>query len=537
MSILYSKSDRRILPRWRIAKKAAANADFHLLKPENKPSRVQDSFLSKAIEDFKAERTIGNAAELLSNALLVANKVEIENAANFIIGIAAEAPSALVAVAQATLSGIPLPQIHYEKQVISTKQLLKLNPDNPMLWSDLARHHATFGNSKRARRCMAVALQLAPNHRWILRTVARFLVHQNDPVAAQKLIAGHPRTRQDPWLLAAELACAHVAGRPPKLWRQANHILKAKAFAPAHLSELATAVAMMELESGDARKARRNIQIGLVTPTENTLAQILWAKANKHLKGFDLDQSVSNSVEAYEADFRIHYQQGDLLRALDAAKTWNDDEPFRARPREEIAFIASLLDDYALVEEQSIAAMKLRGARDFTLEMNIIFAQLSAQKYDLQKAEEIEEKLTKAIDRDGPKAYHATANLALLKYRYGNPLHGKALYQIAINAALTNQHHDAAALAAIFAAREAILANDEEAMSILRQATALNHGKNNTACDFYLKKIVALSESPEKVCEILSPTSAQRFLPDRKKDYSFRLEKQSGKTTAVFSKR
>lgn len=377
---------------------------------------------------------------------------------------------------------------------------------------------------------MTIARQLAPDHRWMLRTAARFLVHQDDPVGAHKLLANHPRTRRDPWLIAAELACAQAAGRPPRFWRQATDILKWDSVSPLHVSELATAVAMMELEAGEHKRARKYVQKGLVAPTENTLAQVSWAKESKHLAdGYGLDKLIKSTVDAYEAECRLNTSQGDLLAALKAAQTWEADEPFAARPCSEIAYIASLLDDYDLTVTMAARVARLDGHADPNLEMNSVFAILSSGKLTLDKdavqITSIYSRLVRTVEHGGDTSYHAMANLGLWLYRYGDATLGRQLYEKAI--ANTQKIHltEMAALAATFAAREAILAKDPSAGSILNQAKQLAIKSKNKASDFYLRKLDALFKSPENASEILSPASAPRFLLAETYTPPFRVEK------------
>ena len=241
MSLQHGKSKRRILPRWRSSNKASSSADFAALRPATKQTFFVSSDLQLASIDFKSNPSLGTAAEMLSSSLLGGKKEHASEAIQFILAHENEAPSTLIRLARSVANAgkVLIPEVATEvEQVRNTKRLLKLHPDNPMLWSDLARHFASHGDRQRANRCMKVALQLAPNHRWMLRTASRFLVHQDDPVAAHKLLANHPRTRHDPWLIAAELASAQVAERPPKFWRQANDILRFNSVTPLHMSEL-----------------------------------------------------------------------------------------------------------------------------------------------------------------------------------------------------------------------------------------------------------------------------------------------------------
>lgn len=521
MSVLHDKTTRRILPRWRSSKLATNSADFLSLKAPPKVIANVDKQLQEQQEQFSNAPSLGTAAEMLSVALLDGQYKVAKEAASYILCHEETAPRTLLELAISTTNDQPAFTHTARTQrdvVATTRRLLRLQPRNPVLWSDMARHYASQGEKTEALRCMNVALTLAPNHRWMLRTAARFLTHQGNPIGAHKLLTNHPQTKMDPWLLAAELACAQVAGRPPKFWRQAMDILRFESFAPLHTTELATAIAMMELESGERKKAKKLIQKGLITPTENTLAQVFWAKENRHLPdGFNLDQLVRKANYAYEADYHLSLVNGNLKEAMANAQTWEQDEPFATRPCCEQSYIACLLDDYDTTIRMAGRVKKLNGAPDTTLELNAIYARISSGKLnpetDQAEIERIHNQLKNATEDPNAKApYHAMANLALWHYRFGDPVRGALTYQLAIDIAVKANLKEAAAMAAIFSARESILARSTEAGSLLLQAKALMAQTKGTAGDFYLKKLDALAINPEKEAEILNPDSAERFL-------------------------
>ncbi len=529
MSVLHSKSNRRILPRWRSSDKATYSAEFSSASASTSKSANYNhqSDLRQAINDFEQSPSVGTAAELITTSVLSNNTEVAQDATTYILQHENEVPHALLNLVKAATDGDTATATQY---VTRTRILLRIHQDNPLLWADMARHYAGLGNKRQSYRCMQTALSLAPNHRWMLRAAARSLVHQDEATAAHKLLSNHPRTRNDSWLIAAELACAHVANRPPKYWRQAYDIVKRDTVAPIHISELATAIAMMELESGDHKKARKNILKGLVSPTENTLAQIYWAKENRHLNnGYRLDEKVRSATDAYEADYRQSILQGDFLAALASAETWCKDEPFAARPKYEMAYIASLLDDYALTEKITSVVAQLDGYIDPGLEMNKTFATISSGRLsperDASEIEKLKSKIIRATNMKNENAYHAMANLGLWHYRFGNPTIGRECYQTAIRTAQKQNFSEAATMAAIFAAREAILSKSDAGGEILNQATELVKKSKFKASEFYLRKLEALQQTPDKALEILSPASATRFLETVTKAPQYRIEK------------
>lgn len=531
MSLFHSKRDRRILPRWRLSSKASQATEFSALRPPAKVLRNVEGQGQQAADDFAKTPTIGSAAEALSYALLAEELNAAVSPAKFILENEDTAPLTLFRLAKSVIEGriFNVVEPSNQERIAQTRKLLRINPDNPALWADMAQHHSTLGHKIPACRSMKIALQLAPNHRWMLRTAARFFVHQAEPIIAHKLLANHPQTRNDPWLLAAELACAQVAKRPTRFWGKAVDILKGEVLPPQHTSELATAVAMMELEAGAGKKARKYIKKGLVAPTENTLAQVHWARENKYLNDDpSLDFLIENAKDAFEADYHLNLVNGNLAAALSAAETWQKDEPYAARPCIEIVYVASLLDNYALSIEKANYVRRLDGRIDSNFEMNTIFAKLSSGKYDknkdIKQIEGIRSKLIKVVDED-KTSYHAMANLGLWHYRYGKISEGHMLYKQAISVAQKLNHNKAASMAATYAAREAILAREVSADAVFQYAKELAKTNTNAANEFYLRKLDALSRKPGDVHEILSPATAHQFLKQGKQAPLFRVEK------------
>jgi tetratricopeptide (TPR) repeat protein len=516
---------RRIVPRWRPSALAASSAGFaSLKKTEARNARAAEGN-GTAFLAFSEDRSLGSASEALSEAILERNAEAAKHVANYVLQNRSNAPAPLVRLASDTLAGhstaagvLPPPGIG---DVAHWRSLLKLAPKNPAVWADMARHYSSLGDKKQALRCMKTALQLAPDHRWMLRIASRLLVHQEDAAAAHKLLANHPRTKVDPWLMAAELACAHIAGKAPKSWKTANDALKFDRFPAAHISELATAIGMMELEGGQRKQARKLVQRALIAPTENTLAQVLWAKEAKHLgDGIqDLDKLIGARRDAYEAAYRIRLKRGDIQDALKACQQWGSDEPFAARPRVETTFVASLLDDHPLVIRTADEALRIDGKLSYPLELNQLFARLSSGQFPLHDADAVQKtvaRLITLIDLGGPVAMHATANLALLQYRSGKVEFGKEFYRKAIDMARKIEGFESAAMAATFAAREAILAGAPGSDVLLAEALHLAERSGSESANFYNRKLQALVVAPDRASLILSPSATKEFLKPMK---------------------
>lgn len=530
MSINSVKSDRRMLPRWRKSILASRSTDFINMK-QIREVKVRNDFRFNLTENQQTqELNLGIAAEKFSEAILSGKSVEPKYV-HYVLS-SDSAPNTLLRVATEINNGnVPFSGKLAEDaiDVSQLRKLLRIQPNNPLLWADLARHSASLGHKKKSNKFMKVALQLAPNHRWILRTAARFYVHIDEKLEAHKLLASHQRTKYDPWLIAAELACAQVAGKSPKFWTKANDLLNSNTISPLHASELAVAVAMMELESGNRKKAKKFVKKGLIAPTENALAQVGWAMENKHLNdGFELDNLIRKREDAFEAESQLDKSEGFVLPALESAYQWSNDEPFAARPKFEIAYLASLIDDHDTTIQMANQIQRIDGDISSTLELNRLYALMSSGKLDRDKdyyeIELIRNQLLRIGSEDKKESYHALANLGLWYYRFDNPEVGKELYGEAISFAVKAHQLDSAAMAATIAAREAILANDTDISDALIKAKDLTKRSKNKDSEFYLRKLDDLQSSVEKAEEILNPKSAEKYQNKREKVARYRVE-------------
>jgi hypothetical protein len=526
MSVYHRRAERRMLPRWKTSGAAAGSPDLFATKATVALGLNVDKHLSEVTHAFRTAPSVGVAAELIAAGTMAGHPELVLEAASFVLSHEEQAPKSLLETSRVLISSrsdgsdrlAPNPNVN---SIAVTRQLLRLQPGNPVLWSDMARHYAGLGSraaTKKAKECMSVALSLAPNHRWMIRTAARFMVHVDQKEEAHRLVVRHPLTPKDPWLVAAELATAQVAGRAPRYWRQAKSFLEVKGVAPIHLSELAAAMAMMEIESGESKRARKLADAALKSPTENTLAQFSWARDERRFQGGSaLDDLVEQTGAAFEANCRLKYLSGDLLGARAAGIQWSNDEPFAKGPLMELGFLDSILDDHERALEWYHKASRLQRKPDTHLELNMLFSKMSSGRLQPQTdAEEIAAigARLRALALEG-SSYHAIANSALWEYRFGDPTVGAARYQEAIRILEKTHKLGSAALAAAYAAREAILAGQANSVELLHRARNLSERGKSAIADFYVRKMQALALQKDQASEILSSKSAVRFLPVR----------------------
>ena len=439
-------------------------------------------------------------------------------AATFIRQNESQAPRILLAAAQSIIDGRrpPSVSVHIEKDakaVAHLRVLLKARPKSAILWVELARHQAALGETEKAQKSMQIALGLAPDHRWVLRSANRLLLHAGNEEAAHRLLVKHPRTPHDPWLMSAELASALIAHKEPKFIRQAKDMLRHRSLHASHLSELAAAVATIELETGAGKNARKLLRQALIDPTENALAQIEWADRESH-DGLALEPIVRRMPDAYEATCWVKYNDGQIEDALTAAQEWLQDEPFANRPVGMVCYLAAFLDDFDLIIKTAREALE-RDSEQVLHRNNLIYALLSKGQIlrapdDGELYKLIDFLKRRIADKDSDVS-HPLADVGLLLYRIGRFQEGRKMYEISMSVAEKRGNYLGRALAATMNSREAILFQTAWAKEALNEAHKAAKRVVSPGITFYLRKLDALIGAPDKVSKILSPKNAAKW--------------------------
>lgn len=158
-------------------------------------------------------------------------------------------------------------------QIQYLRTQLKSYPRNSVVHVEIARAYCTNGLTDRANEHFRIALQLAPNSRYVLRSAARFDVHRGDVYRSWKCL--EKVAEHDPWIAAAYITIGDMAELPLDKLRRIRGLLYEGAN-PAQTSELAAALATFELKSSGPKKARKHLQLCAIDPNENVVAQLYW---------------------------------------------------------------------------------------------------------------------------------------------------------------------------------------------------------------------------------------------------------------------
>lgn len=460
------------MPRWRTFHVSCSmglldNANVSRLR---RPLQPAPGEIEELHASWRRHRSLEHAADLVDAAIILGDSELAMDAAEFLLQEGGLSEASLMLARHVTSAESDHPSledvpefsrpVRYGK-IARFRRTLRRWPDNPLAWVDLAREYSNLGQIKPANRALRVGLYLAPDDRHVVRSASRFYLHIRDPERAHHVVSRSSATREDPWLLAAEIVAASVSKKGMGLVKLGNRMLASGRFHPRHVSELAGALGTLEHQSGNRRKVRRYFKQALVDPTENAVAQAAWLA--RHMSHFELPPESLHVPRAFEAQSWQSAVRGDHGRAVELSWEWLKDEPYSTRSALFGSWIASMaIADFGEAE-RIVAAARLANPDDPHLLAQLFYCR--ASRGEIDSAESMLPRLEAAISNDrghrSPKEWEVMlhADRGLLAYRRGHVAEGKRLYHEAMRVAKSSKLREAHAMALLNYAREEARSN------------------------------------------------------------------------------
>ena len=436
---------------------------------------AEEEFATK-LAAWHANKSIENAAELAAAGLVLGRIEEAKPAAKQLLSSSRPTHSAKL-LSNRLISGDvgmskALKPLEEQRDDASrTIHYLRLRwteyPRNAFLRVEAARAYLTCGQVAPARRPMEIALTLAPENRFVLRSAARLFVHLEEFEIAHDLLRRCERVRHDPWLLASEIAVSSLAGRTSKYVKQGRGLISSQKFSLFQTSELASALATIELDSGAHKRSRKLFRQSLLDPNDNSLAQGAWAGHREPGLNLNITRESLERPNSYEARVIQARVDGDWNSVVENCKGWLGDEPFSSRPAVFGSYAAiALVGDYALGEMFAKAGL-VTNASDKFLSNNLTVALVNQGHLD--KAESVYREIERPTEEEEEVvAYLATGGL--IEFRKQNYDGGRALYNAAIQAANRRHNQRVALSALIHLVNEELAVDKERGQALLKKA-------------------------------------------------------------------
>lgn len=428
---------RRLIPRWR-----RTAATLSLAEASFSPTGRDSSFaLSRAqlaisVNEWRDTPTVGHLGDVLAYSVDRNLKDEIADVAREALDRSLPLTRTQRAIISDLLGedkvisdwdpslGICNPAT--KREVANLRCILRINPANPLALLDLAQFQLSSGDSRKAERSILSALNISPNNRIILRTLARLYVHTRMPDKAHSILRRHQRTPNDPWLMAAEIALAEMADTSPYFASRGQRMVRDGQVRYADLSELAGALGGLELGNGKIKRARDMFRVALRAPNDNVIAQVI---THQRLLGFDLSQPEQRRVtlSATEAQTLLAWQALDTDQAEQSALAWHDEEPFSSRPLQFLTTLYAVQKKYDLGMNLARRGL-IADPKDPTLLSNLSY--LLANSGQLDRAEKVLRRLSGLASSRYDGVVLATTGLIAMKrghFDFGDELYMEAV--------------------------------------------------------------------------------------------------------------
>lgn len=236
-------------------------------------------------------------------------------------------------------------------EIAKNKSRLRDEFRNGLLHAEQARLYTMIGEHEAAEAAFENALRIYPDNRHILRTYSRFMVHVDTPEIALSRLSRCAGLSDDPWLQAAEISLSELTGRGSKIAHSATRNIELGHIKPDHISELASALASLEFNTGHRKRFKKRFRDSLYAPTDNSLAQVMWfvrktpdEVANITLQDPFFIAALRRSNEAWTYG---RLKQKNWRAAVDSFLQWQSEESFSSHIAIQGSYYAiSLAKDY-----------------------------------------------------------------------------------------------------------------------------------------------------------------------------------------------
>lgn len=468
MTVL-TASERRLVPRWRSFRTTAALGELATTRRRASHDRWETA-MAKARGEWLEQRNLGSALDFAHTAALLDRLHDAQDAIDHILSVEELPP--LVEQAStlpADDSKWRMSTDGHRTRIAYTRAALREWPRDATLWTDLALLYCGQGLDKKAEKAIVIALALAPTNRYVLRCAARFFIHINDPERAVALLRRSRLARRDPWLASAEIAASQVAQRTPGLAKVGERLLSSGSFSDREVTELATSLGTLEIDSGKVRRAKKLFEESAKSPNDNVKAQFEWvAKAHREVvprRAIHLDEELD-----HEALALAHQKAGDWKGSIDRCLRWGADEVFSDRPFNFGSYIAiEALGNAELAQE--LAEQGLQANRKDVYLLNNLAVSLAMQN----RAEEAEQHLKEAkrnSSATGVEGVMLKATEGMVCFRRGDLDSGRQCYVDAIRRAKAQDDVESALRAAVYLVGEEVAAKTPGSLALSKLVLA-----------------------------------------------------------------
>ena len=433
MNSLKTIDNRRLVPRWQSLKDAYDSREILPSKKAKSKEEVETSFAEEiacARNEWLKEKSLFSALEYLEKQRI--GEVEYDTEALQFVKKAVSGNDQLPdAIRNFFVDEIGFTTEYSTPQIAigNIRKQTILHPNDAYLWLELARNYLVIGLIEKSEKALLIARSLAPDDRYISRSMMRFYHHTQNIDKALYYVRRMKSLTSDPMILSGEIALCNTVGRPTQNIKQAKYMMQSQNFSPLSLSELTSEIATMEIMGGRERIGKRLLAQSLNTPTENALAQTTWI--NQCVMRIPWIQEINSLSVPNNFEGEIYLGLASKDKPIDwshlfeQCKLWNAYQPFSRNPIYLAGNIATdFLEKYQEAFDFSLSALP-NHKDEAGLLNNIAYAAiLNGDKENAQNYLKLQ--LSKCGTDEEKVVYLATKGL--YEFRFGEIALGKALY-------------------------------------------------------------------------------------------------------------
>jgi tetratricopeptide (TPR) repeat protein len=418
----YGDKRSMVIPKWLPFKEVSQGAELEI--PRKKPFII-DQFTKRQFEedylDFKDSPSSFKASDLMGSALVIGKLQIAKEMAEYILKKSeTQRPSLVLArkILNLKKGESKKGQINYE--ISKSKIYLSNYPHNSTGWVDLARLYTIKGQKEKANRAITIALNLAPLDRFVVRSSIRFFIHIGEFDMAWHYARRATQNSNDPMIKSLEVSLAD---------RTKKNIARSKRYVPKnlsydelfHFSELIESYGMLELNSGNSNRAKKNFKQAWINPTENVITHSEWVLRNRlpTLK----ESAKLNFSKSHEALSWLNFFDLKLDEALEKSKEWELEEPYSASPYILVSHIYSHIGKHSRAIRNAKEGL-LTNPNNFMLKNNLCYALIN--NGELEEGEKVLNSINPKELGNEILFYHATKGL--LEFKKGSIEIGRDFY-------------------------------------------------------------------------------------------------------------
>lgn len=491
MTVTTGDGTRHVIPRWRSLRRTLGAGEF-LAATHGILSKVAEAELIEAAAEWRDRGGVSRASEFVGAAIVMGVPDRAHDAAEYLSeNCQSEGVRALVnavLVKSKTLPIEPMTEIdslasNVWIKIAGLKIVTGRDPRNSIAWLDMARFYTTIGQRDQACRSIFTAVSLAPTNRYVLRSAVAFYSHIGDHSRALELVRQHPAIREDPWLLAADLAATAEARRKQVNVRHARKVLESGQFSDRAMSELASELGTLELSTFASKRAKRHFARAMINPSENAAAQAEWAVQQQP----SIQTWADEPPQLGETAARHAERLRDWPGALSQAELWLNDQPFSLEAASYASYIAAISENYTRAIRLAEAGLQANP------DSPILINNLAYSLIEIGELKQAEVQLLRVSSEEGEYRAALSATRGLLAIRQGNVEYGIRAYKQSFDAARADKNRPLELQALMMLALELQLLRIDDDDTIKRAVAAGRNSRQPGVQELY-ERLIKRSE-------------------------------------------